>query len=92
MITDILFGLSEYGMRQVRIAIVRQARRDRKLRGEWIKAIREFNRDMEAYYLRDMEAYARQINPQNDLIDLQSDVHEKDIALAVNESDEDLPF
>ncbi len=84
MITNILFGLSEYGIQQVRIAIVRQARRDRKLRGELIKAIREFNRDM--------EAYARQFNPQNDLIDLQSDVHEKDIALAVNESDEDLPF
>lgn len=84
MITNILFGLSEYGIRQVRIAIVRQARRDRKLRGELIKAIREFNRDM--------KAYERQINQQNDLLDLQSDVYDKDIALAVNESDEDLPF
>lgn len=84
MITNILFGLSEYGMRQVRIAIVRQARRDRKLRGELIKAIREFNRDM--------YAYERQLNQQNDLLDLQSDVYDKDIALAVNESDEDLPF
>lgn len=84
MITDILFGLSEYGMRQVRIAIVRQARRDRKLRGEWIKAVRDFNREM--------ESYARQFNPNNDLIDLQSDVYDKDIALAMNESDEDLPF
>lgn len=84
MITNILFGLSEYGMRQVRIAIVRQARRDRKLRGELIKAIREFNRDM--------YAYERQFNQQDDLLDLQSDVYDKDIALAVNESDEDLPF
>lgn len=84
MITNILFGLSEYGIRQVRIAIVRQARRDRKLRGELIKAIREFNRDM--------KAYERQLNQQNDLLDLQSDVYDKDIALAVNESDEDLPF
>ena len=84
MITNILFGLSEYGIRQVRIAIVRQARRDRKLRGELIKAIREFNRDM--------KAYERQLNQQNDLLDLQSDFYDKDIALAVNESDEDLPF
>lgn len=84
MITNILFGLSEYGIRQVRIAIVRQARRDRKLRGELIKAIREFNRDM--------KAYERQLNQQNDLLDLQSDVYDKNIALAVNESDEDLPF
>lgn len=84
MITDILFGLSEYGIRQVRIAIIQQARRDRKLRGELIKAIREFNRDM--------YAYERQFNQQDDLLDLQSDVYDKDIALAVNESDEDLPF
>lgn len=84
MITNILFGLSEYGIRQVRIAIVRQARRDRKLRGELIKAIREFNRDM--------YAHERQFNKQDDLLDLQSDVYDKDIALAVNESDEDLPF
>lgn len=84
MITNILFGLSEYGIRQVRIAIVRQARRDRKLRGELIKAIREFNRDM--------KAYERQLNQQNDLLDLQSDVYDKDIAFAVNEPDEDLPF
>lgn len=84
MITDILFGLSEYGIRQVRIAIIQQARRDRKLRGELIKAIREFNRDM--------KAYDRQFNQQNDLLDLQSDVYDKDIALAFNESDEDLPF
>lgn len=84
MITNILFGLSEYGIRQVRIAIVRQARRDRKLRGELIKAIREFNRDM--------KAYERKFNPQNDILDLQSDVYDKDIAFAVNESDEDLPF
>lgn len=84
MITNILFGLSEYGIRQVRIAIIQQARRDRKLRGELIKAIREFNRDM--------KAYERQFNQQDDLLDLQSDVYDKDIALAVNESDEDLPF
>lgn len=82
MITDILFGLSEYGLRQARIAIIRQARRDRVLRREYIRAVQNFRKDMDSL-LRDAEY--REINPHSDLF---SDVYDKDIAT----SDKDLLF
>lgn len=82
MITDILFGMSEYGLRQARIAIIRQARRDRVLRAEYVKSIKTWNAEMER---RCMEFDQRS--------DLSNEVYEKDIALSTfNTADEDLPF
>lgn len=82
MITDILFGLSEYGLRQARIAIIRQARRDRVLRAEYVKAIKTWNAEM--------DRLCQEFNSRTDLV---NEVYEKDIALSTfNTTDEDLPF